>query len=75
MYQLVFTKLDRDIPFTLHTVLPRVHEIRLSMYTASDLLSERSVKGSTVMVQDAGEADLNEFLDLLDEVGKPNYNY
>ena len=54
-------------PYSLHTVFPHAHEIRLSSFTASDLVADRALRGSTVMVQDVPQGvDIDDFLDLLE---------
>ena len=60
LYQFVVT-LDRcEVPFTLHAVLPRQH---IPVSNGCDLLSEYSLKGSTVMVEETSELDIDTFLD------------
>lgn len=56
MYQFVVTL---DLPFTLHSVLPRQ---QIPVSKNGDLLSEYSLNGSTVMVEDT-ELDIDVFLD------------
>lgn len=70
MYQFVFINLD-NLPFTLHTMLPR-HDIRFSSLTATDQLCERQLQGRVVMVQEDTDSqiDLDAFLNLLDEVNR-----
>ena len=67
IYRFVFTKTYSIAPYSLHTIFPNAHEIRLSRFTASDLVSDRSLRGSTVMVQDVSQdVDIDEFLNLLE---------
>lgn len=60
LYQFIVT-LDRcEIPFTLHAVLPRQ---QIPVSNGCDLLSEYSLKGSTVMVEETTGLDVDTFLD------------
>lgn len=59
--------LETNLPFTLHTMLPR-HTLTLSRFTTTDLLCDRLLKDRTVMVQDSCEVDFDVFFNLLDEV-------
>ena len=65
MYQYVFTIEKVDSPFTLREILPR-QEIPLSK--ADNLLSDFSLKESTIMIEDAKEMDMDLFLDMIQEV-------
>lgn len=60
MYQFVVTLDKCELPFTLHAVLPRQ---QIPVSKSGDLLSYYSLKGSTVMVEDASELDIDTFLD------------
>lgn len=73
MYQFVFMNMETSLPFTLHTML-RQHILTLSSFTADDLLCDRSLRGTIVMVQDACEVDFDVFFNLLDEVSSYSYN-
>lgn len=65
MYQFVFTTEAVNLPFTLHAILPR-QEIPLCK--GDELLSEYSLKESTVMIEDGKEMEIDSFLDMILEV-------
>jgi hypothetical protein len=58
MYQFVFTTEAVNLPFTLHAILPR-QEIP---FKGDELLSEYSLKESTVMIEDGKEMEIDPFL-------------
>ena len=60
MYQFVITTDRVNLPFTLHTILPRQE---ISIASSNDLLSEYSPKESTIMIEDVKEMDVDSFLD------------
>ena len=60
MHQFVVTLDKCERPFTLHSVLPRQ---QIPVSKNGDLLSEYSLNGSTVMVEDTNELDIDVFLD------------
>lgn len=66
IYRFVFTKIHFIAAYSLHTLFPNAHEIRLSSFTAGDLVADRSFGGSTVMVQISQDGDIDDFFDLLE---------
>ena len=66
MYQFVFMSERINLPFTLHAILPR-QEIPI-ICNSDDLLSDHSLKESTVMIEDAKEVEIDSFLDKIQEV-------
>ena len=65
MYQFVFTTETVNLPLILHAILPR-QEIPLC--SGDELLSNYSLKESTIMIEDAKEMEINSFLDMISAV-------
>ena len=65
MYQFVFTIEGINLPFTLRAILTRL-EIPVS--DCNDLLSDRSLKESIIVIEDAKDMDIDSFLDKIQEV-------
>lgn len=60
MYQFVVTLDKCELPFTLHSVLPRQ---RIPVSKSDVLLAEYSLNGCTVMVEEANELNVDAFLE------------
>ena len=65
MYQFVFTMERVNLPFTLRAILPRQE---ISICNGDDLLSDHSLKESTIVIEDTKEVDLDSFIDKILEV-------
>ena len=65
MYQFVFTTEKVNLPFILHTTLPRQE---IPICNGYDLLSQYSLKETTLMIEDAKEMEIDSFLDMILEV-------